>query len=344
MSSMSYQSADASKDMKRPNIASFFSPAKPCTAATKHSPTEQPASVETQPQSSVPSAVKGEVTNELDSKQKPKRKVLNDSHAAGQHQQPGGLKEEEGYGSQQASAAKMQFPTADGKVEEVALPSSNVKQEPPDGNVLNADDAGGKGKPLLPVRSRCVLCSIWPTPCALAHVKTAADLELTAKQKPHAAFKPRLSVGGLLTENFVIPSCTYCVNHRVAALHFCFQFMLHIMQDGSVKSRTAYITCRSVDLVLVSCHGAAALSCCFCSMLMGSLMASMPYLASQCFLQPAVGGRIADEAEAAQQERLASPPQKKRSTPEQAFTSAASSHKRAKPAKGTIDSFFGRKN
>ena len=166
MSNMSYQSADASKNIKRPNIASFFN--------TKASKSQTPSTVKPDastksPKSSIKaSTTKPEAAQSPRVSVKPEHDAIQEasatksaapSQAAMQpQQQEVDIKEEAVKAEPSGDVQQVQFPAADGTQDLVAVADPASTTETPEDVALNPDDGGGMGKTLC--ESLALLCSL----------------------------------------------------------------------------------------------------------------------------------------------------------------------------------------
>lgn len=154
MSSMSYQSADASKEMKRPNIASFFLAAnKAGTAnthpiASKQSPVSGGKADTNKPKNETIS--KKNVKHEQDISQGTSLAATpaaaNPDQSQRQHclaqQQPTGSKDTAVKAEPSGDVSQLQFPTADGQCDGVTVESDAAKSQQ-ESAALNPDDGDG---------------------------------------------------------------------------------------------------------------------------------------------------------------------------------------------------------
>lgn len=159
MSSMSYQSPDASQnvELKKGNIASFFKSASAKTAKASTNPSAA-ADIKSEPHVSTLRAdkVKPDVADGDHAGFRASSANLASDFATGNlgHQGKHDESQEDGTGQQEHSQPQSSHQSAGLlTAPEVNDPADNSadKQKPAEGDVLNTDDAGGIGTALLPV-------------------------------------------------------------------------------------------------------------------------------------------------------------------------------------------------
>ena len=153
---MSYQSAGASKNLKRLNIASFFgagvNKAGTANATAKPSPSKQSPESSVKPDTSISPAAKGSVTStrHVDNSMQLATQATASAATSSpteQQQESSGVKEEDAK-AEANEVTQLHFPATDGTQDAVAVQDAAIKAEHPDGAVLNPDDGGGIGKGL----------------------------------------------------------------------------------------------------------------------------------------------------------------------------------------------------
>ena len=163
MSSLSYQFADASKNIKRPNIASFFSP--------KASKSQTPSKVKRDSSTDSPNSTIKASTTKLEAASspkvsgKPEHEVTQEASAfktaapsttAMQPQQHEADSKQDAFKAKQSGdVQQVQFPAADGTQDTVAVAEPALRTELAEDVALNPDDGDGVGKPSLNALPSC---------------------------------------------------------------------------------------------------------------------------------------------------------------------------------------------
>ena len=169
MSSMSYQSPDASQnvELKRGNIASFFKTGAGAQTAKASDSTSASADIKSEPHTSThgeqgPFAVKPDVTDGKHTRLNPASDL-----ATGTHGHQGKPDKSQGAGQGEFSQPQSSHQSA-GLPTIIGLADNNVdKEEPAEGDVLNTDDAGGIGALYLLHVSACTLHIVLHFHCKL---------------------------------------------------------------------------------------------------------------------------------------------------------------------------------